>query len=308
MKPFIPDKLPLKKINWEKFVHLIGNARVEVAHFNGMLESMPNPEVLLSPLTTQEAVLSSKIEGTRATLQEVLEYEADPKQRTEKYNDIQEILNYRKAMNFAVKELNAIPLSSRLIKGMHDILLNSVRGQNQDRGNFRRIQVHIGPDNKIENASYVPPIAGDISEHMSNLDEYFHYSEKDPLVQLAIVHAQFEIIHPFNDGNGRVGRILMPIFLYFKKILSSPMFYLSAYFELHREEYYKKLLGISQKGDWESWIEYFLNAVIEQSKENIKKAKAIHELYDIKKDKIVTLTLVCAPKFGHGLPYNSAMG
>ena len=308
MKPFIPQKLPLRKIDWEKFVHLIGKANAEVARFDGLLQSMQDPAVLLSPLTTQEAVLSSKIEGTRATLQEVLEFEADPKQKTEKYNDIQEILNYRRAMSYAIEELERIPLSVRLIKGIHGILLDSVRGQNRDRGNFRTIQVHIGPDNNIEHASYVPPIASEVPEHMSNLDKYFHYDEKDYLVQLAIVHAQFEIIHPFIDGNGRVGRILMPIFLYHKKVLSSPMLYLSAYFETHREEYYKRLSGVSKNNDWENWIEYFLDAVIKQSRENIKKAKAIHELYNIKKDKIVDLThsqfaikaldfLFCSPIF-----------
>ncbi len=290
MNPHNPQQLPLQKLNWEEFVHLIGKANAEVARFDGLLQSMPNPAVLLSPLTTQEAVLSSRIEGTKATLQEVLEYEADPKKETEKYHDIQEILNYRKAMGYAVKELANISLTTRLIKGIHNILLDSVRGKDKYRGNFRRIQVHIGKSHKIEEAIYIPPLYKDVPDLMSNLEKYFHFDDKDYLVQLAIVHAQFEIIHPFEDGNGRVGRILMPIFLYFKKVLSSPMFYLSAYFESHRDEYYQKLLGISKDGDWESWIEYFLNAVVIQSKENIGKAKAIHRLYDIKKEKIVDLT------------------
>lgn len=290
INPHKPELLPLQKLNWEKFVHLIGKANAEVARFDGLLQTMPNPAVLLSPLTTQEAVLSSKIEGTKATLQEVLEFEADPKKETEKYHDIQEILNYRKAMGYAVKELINISLSSRLIKGIHNILLDSVRGKNKYRGNFRRIQVHIGKSHKIEEAIYIPPVCKDVPDLIFNLEKYFHFNDKDYLVQLAIVHAQFEIIHPFEDGNGRVGRILMPIFLYFKKVLSSPMFYLSAYFESHRDEYYQKLLGISQDGNWEDWIEYFLNAVIIQSRENVNKAKAIHQLYDIKKEKIVGLT------------------
>jgi Fic family protein len=290
MKPFIPHKLPLEKLNWEKFVHLIGKANAEVARFDGLLQSMPNPAVLLSPLSTQEAVLSSRIEGTQATIQEVLEFEADPKQKTKKYDDIQEVLNYRRAMGYAVKEMKHIPLSSRLVKGIHAILLSSVRGENKDRGNFRKIQVHIGKSNKIEEATYIPPAPQNVPEFMSNLEKYFHYDEKDALTQLAIIHAQFEIIHPFMDGNGRVGRILMPIFLYDKGILSSPMFYLSAYFESHRTEYYKRLLNISKENNWESWIDYFLNAVTEQSKINIEKAKAIHKLYDDKKNKIVELT------------------
>lgn len=290
MKPYIPKKLPIEKINWEKFVHLIGGANAEVARFDGLLQSMPNPAVLLSPLTTQEAVLSSKIEGTKATLQEVLEYEARPKKETEKYHDIQEILNYRKATSYAIKNMDKLSLSVRLIKEVHKILLDSVRGQSKDRGNFRRIQVHIGKSNKIEEATYVPPTVQDLPELMSNLEKYIHAKEKDSLVQLAIIHAQFEMIHPFMDGNGRLGRIIMPLFLYHKKVLASPMFYLSAYFEAHREEYYKRLLYVSKENDWEGWIEYFLEAIIVQSKKNIEKAKAIHKLYDVKKDRIVNLT------------------
>ncbi len=308
MKPYVPNKLPLEKINWEKFVHLIGSANAETARFDGLLQSMLNPAVLLSPLTTQEAVLSSKIEGTKATLQEVLEYEAQPEKETEKYHDIQEILNYRRATSHAIENMNKLSLSTRLIKEVHSILLDSVRGQGHDRGNFRKLQVHIGKSHNIEEATYVPPIASEVPEFMSNLEKYIHSEEKDYLVQLAIVHAQFEMIHPFMDGNGRVGRIIMPLFLYHKKILSSPMFYLSAYFEAHREEYYKRLLYVSKENDWESWIEYFLNAIIAQSRINIDKARAIHKLYDAKKERIVNLThsqyatktldyLFCSPVF-----------
>ncbi|MAG44336.1 cell filamentation protein Fic [bacterium] len=290
MKPYLPLKLPIQKMDWVKFIQLIGRANAEVARFDGLLQSMPNPAVLLSPLTTQEAVLSSKIEGTKATLQDVLKYEANPKEKTEKYHDIQEILNYRKAMVYALKELKNISFTNRLIRGIHSILLDGVRGQGRDRGNFRKMQVHIGKSVDIKKATYIPPIPQDVPKLMSNLEKYIHADDKDFLVQLAIVHAQFEIIHPFWDGNGRVGRIIMPIFLYFKKVLSSPMFYLSAYFETNREAYYQKLLLISQDNDWEGWVIYFLNAVIIQSKENINKAKSIHKLYDIKKDKIAETT------------------
>lgn len=291
MKPFIPHPLPLKKLDWTQFVHLIGRANAEVARFDGLLQSMPNPAVLLSPLTTQEAVLSSKIEGTQATLEEVLEFEADPKKRTEKYDDIQEILNYRRAMRFSVKELDKKPLCLSLLKSIHSILLDSVRGKNRDPGNFRNSQVYIGkPGAGLEGATYIPPEPQRILDDLSNLEKYIHSEEKDILVQLAIVHAQFEVIHPFLDGNGRMGRILMPLFLYSKKALSSPMLYLSAYFERNRENYYERLSGISKENDWENWIIYFLNAVIEQSQNNIKKAKSIHELYDSKKIKIVDLT------------------
>ncbi len=290
MKPFEPEKLPVK-LDWNKFVHLIGKANAEVARFDGLLQSIPNPAVLLSPLTTQEAVLSSKIEGTQASLEEVLEYEADPKMKTEKFGDIQEVINYRKALTFAVSEMKKLPLSLRLIRGTHQILLSGVRGQNKNPGNFRSTQNWIGPiGSKIENASFVPPSPEKIVDCLSNLEKYIHSSEKDFMVQLAIIHAQFEMIHPFNDGNGRLGRILIPLFLYDKKVLLSPAFYLSQYLEADRATYYRKLRSVSQNQDWEGWIEYFLTAVIEQAKVNIKKAKAIHELYDAKKIRIESLT------------------
>ena len=325
MKPFGPEKLPVK-LDWNQFVHLIGKANAEVARFDGLLQSIPNPAVLLSPLTIQEAVLSSKIEGTQASVEEVLEYEADPKMKTEKFGDIQEVLNYREALAFAVREMKKLPLSLRLIRGMHRILLSGVRGQNKNPGNFRSTQNWIGPiGSKIENASFVPPSPEKITDSLANLEKYIHSTEKDFVVQLAIVHAQFEMIHPFNDGNGRLGRILVPLFLYDKKVLSSPIFYLSQYLEADRENYYRNLRTVSQNHDWEGWIEYFLTAVIEQAKVNIQKAKAIHQLYDLKKIKIETLTnsrfaiktldfLFCYPFFSStqfikesGIPRRSAI-
>lgn len=291
MQPFIPHNLPLTNLNWNSFVHLIGKANAEVARFDGLLQSMPNPAVLLSPLTTQEAVLSSKIEGTQATFEEILEFEANPDKKNEKYEDIQEVLNYRKAMHVAINQLKEIPFCLRLLKEIHKVLLEGVRGANKDKGNFRKSQVFIGkPGTNIEEATYIPPSPQNVENFLSNLEKYFHFDDKDSLVQLAIIHAQFEIIHPFLDGNGRVGRILMPLFLYNKNLLSSPMLYLSAYFERNRENYYKTLLRISSKSDWESWINFFLTAIIEQSKINIQKAKSIHELYEFKKNRITELT------------------
>jgi Fic family protein len=290
MKPFNPHTLPLEKLDWTSFVHLIGKAHSEVARFDGFLQSIPNASVLLSPLTTNEAVLSSKIEGTQATLEEVLEFEANPQKKTEKYEDIQEIINYRKALIYATEQLDKIPLSSRLIKEIHKILLSGVRGESKDRGNFRTGQVHIGKNGLgVEGATFIPPGPQIIADSFSNLEKYFHLDEKDPLVQLAIIHAQFEIIHPFWDGNGRTGRIIMPLFLYYKKVLSSPMFYLSEYFEVNRDEYYERLNQISKSNDWEGWIAYFLKATAEQSRKNIEKAQKILDLYNTKKEKVINI-------------------
>ncbi|HAI98802.1 TPA: cell filamentation protein Fic [Candidatus Peribacteria bacterium] len=291
MKPFDPKHLPLTELQWERFVHLIGPANAEVARFDGLLQSLPNPQVLLSPLETNEAVLSSKIEGTEASLEDVLRFEAEPERENKKGGDIDLILNYRRAMRHSIQNMENISLSGRLIKEAHAILLENVRGHNADRGNFRRSQVHIGrPGRPIEEAFYIPPPPQEVESYFSNLEKYIHGDEKDKLVQLAIIHAQFELIHPFADGNGRVGRMLMPLFLSFKGVLSSPMFYISEYFESHRREYYDGLLGISQHDDWNGWISYFLRAVIEQSKMNIQKARAIHQLYDKKKERLRALT------------------
>lgn len=289
--PFIPPKLPLDTLDWVSYISLIGDARDRLSKFDGLLQGIPNPNVLLSPLTTQEAVVSSKIEGTQATLEEVLEYEADPKQLDEKKDDILEVLNYRKAMFYAIAEMQKRPLTEGLLRDVHKILLDNVRSHTKRIGKYRDWQVFIGREGTtIEEASYVPPEPQNIEGLMSNLERYFHYQEKDPLVQLAIIHAQFEMIHPFGDGNGRLGRIIMPIFLHFKGVLSTPMFYLSGYFEKHRDAYYSKLNNISAKEDWDGWIIYFLNAVKEQSELNISKAKAIMSLYSQKKEEIKETT------------------
>ena len=171
------------------------------------------------------------------------------------------------------------------------MLLDSVRGRSKTRGEFRKVQNWIGKlGATIEQATYIPPSPERLMEFLSNLEEYIHYEEKDSLVQLAIIHAQFEIIHPFLDGNGRLGRILIPLFLFEKKMLSSPMFYISAYLEAHRDIYYEKLHGITQNNNWEEWITFFLTAVIEQSKTNTQKARAMLELYEEMKKEITLIT------------------
>lgn len=288
---YTPQNLPIKNLKWESFFHLVGSANAGVARFDGLLQTIPNPSVLLSPLMTHEAVLSSRIEGTQATLKEVLEFEASPQRETKKYEDIQEVINYRKALSAAIDEVEKFSFSTRVIKKAHEILLQGVRGTNKDRGNFRRQQVFIGkPGALIEQAIYIPPSAEKIPDLISNLVKYIHCDDKDLLIQLAIIHAQFEMIHPFIDGNGRVGRMLLPLFLYFKKAISYPSFYLSEYLESRRGQYYEALLDISKNNNWEGWISFFLQAVIEQSKENILKAKKIISLYEQKKQRITELT------------------
>jgi len=218
MKPFIPDKLPLESINWESHVPLIGQANAALDRYDGMLQGIPNPGVFLSPLTTQEAVLSSKIEGTLvSSMEEVLEFEASPREPVEpsKKTDIQEIINYRTAMWKAMESIEERPLCLNLVKDLHGILLDSVRGRDKALGEFRRTQNYIAPPGSpIEQATYVPPSPELLPAVLDNWEKYMHFAEKDVLVHLAIVKAQFEIIHPFLDGNGRLGRMLIPLFLF----------------------------------------------------------------------------------------------
>jgi Fic family protein len=293
MEPYVPDNLPLDSIDWAAHVSLIGQANAALARYDGMLQSIVNPAVFLAPLTTQEAVLSSRIEGTQASMEEVLEYEADPREAVEpaKSADIQEIINYRKAMGQAVASLEERPLCLNLIKELHAVLMDSVRGRNKSPGQFRRTQNYIGPQGvPIEQATFVPPAPERLPQSLDNWEKYVHFDEKDGLVQLAVVKAQFEIIHPFLDGNGRVGRMLVPLFLFTKKLLSSPMFYLSAYFEADRDAYITRLQAISREHDWNGWIQFFLTAVVKQAAINTDRVRGMLGLYENMKSRIVEIT------------------
>jgi len=294
VKSYNPEKLPISDLNWEEFLPEIGRANRALARYDGTVEAMINPRLLLSPLTTQEAVLSSRIEGTQATLEEVMELEAEGKGKTpetETEKDVQEIVNYRNALGEAVEELQNRPISLNVIKEIHSVLLNSVRGQYKRRGEFRKKQNWIGsPSGSREDATYVPPEPEQVLDLMTNLEKYIHQEEKDELVQLAIIHAQFELIHPFLDGNGRVGRILVPLFLYEKEILHEPMFYVSSYLEKNRERYYAHLENISKNNDWNRWVGFFLEAITEQANSNREKATAVLDLYEDMKEEVREVT------------------
>jgi Fic family protein len=250
--------------------------------------------MLLSPLTAQEAVLSSRIEGTQATLGEVLEFEAQGElsdESTPKKADIREVLNYRAALNEATRLLAELPLSQRLIRQTHSVLMQGVRGRNKDPGEYRRIANWIGPAGcPIEEARFVPCPADKLPKAMDAWEQYLHAEAPDRLAQLAVVHAEFEAIHPFLDGNGRLGRLTVPLFLYANGLLSRPNFYLSDYLESHRDEYYERLLAVSRDDDWTGWIEFFLKALIAQAQANQTKAQAIHALYRDRKDWITDVT------------------
>ena len=235
MTPYKPDKLPLTDLDYQRLLPLVGQANAALARYDGLLQGIPNPSVMLSPLTTQEAVLSSKIEGTQATVDEVLEQEAGLLKEGEKYKDIQEISNYREALYSAREYLKDYPIRLGFVRELHRILLDSVRGQDKTPGEFRKDQNWIGKYGcTIEQAKFVPPNPLQLQDFLQDWECYLNSDDIDFLLQTAVVHAQFEIIHPFKDGNGRIGRILIPLFLYQKKVLSQPMFYLSEYLESHQ--------------------------------------------------------------------------
>jgi Fic family protein len=285
--PHVPDQLPLDYLDWTKFISLIGRANAELARYDATLQAIVNPQVLLSPLTTQEAVLSSKIEGTQTSLEEVLQYDASQEVSPERQSDMHEVLNYRRAMREAIEYMKDRPVCLDLVLKIQGTLLEGVRGQELGRGQLRKSQNWIGsPSSSVETAKFVPPDPVTLPSHISNWENYIHHDEKDRLVQLAIIHAQFEILHPFNDGNGRVGRMILPLVLYGYGMLSSPMFYLSGYLEKNRETYYDRLHQITKSGQWDDWVLFFLTAITEQAKENSQKAQAILHLYERMKTRV----------------------
>lgn len=291
-KPCIPESLPITSLNYGKYLRLVGQANAELARFDGLLQTIVTPAILLSPLSTNEAVLSSKIEGTQATLQDVLSFEAKPDIKNTKYEEIFEILNYRKAMSFAFDWLaEKRPINLNMLKQAHKILLTDVRGKNKTPGEFRTTQNWIGSHGtNIGDARFVPPSPFIIQDYLENFEQYIVYDEIDPLVQLAIIHAQFEIIHPFNDGNGRVGRMLIPLFLFQKGMIASPMFYISEYLEENRKKYVNELLYITDNKNWDNWVIFFLEAIREQAKRNTQKTKAILNLYEDMKKNVQEIT------------------
>lgn len=287
-------KFPPADLEWSRLIPLLGPASAALARYDALLLAIPNAAVLLSPLTTQEAVLSSRIEGTQATMGEVLQYEAAGPQGAlspDKQADIEEVLNYRRAMRQAVELMRKLPLCNRLVKVLHETLVSGVRGHDKARGKFRVGANYIGiPGRPIEEARFIPIAPEQVEDGMNLWEKFVHSNAPDTLVQLAIVHAEFESLHPFLDGNGRIGRMLIPLFLFERKLLREPMFYLSEYLEANRQEYYDRLLAVSRDDDWTGWCEFFLTALAKQAEENHAKAVAILNLYQKKRDWITELT------------------
>lgn len=277
--------LPPKNVDYSVLLSDLGEARASIGQLEG---SLANPrvkrELLVTPFMTKEAVQSSAIEGTVASLEDVMRYEASHKalESEELRNDAQEIINYRKALDAAMEELQQRAIGENLLKKSHFVLMDSVRGQGKRRGEFRRGPVWVGKKGApIEEATYVPPKAEDVRPLMKNWEEYINSrDETDPTIQIAIAHYQFEAIHPFMDGNGRVGRMVIPLFLCERGLLSAPVLYVSEYFEAARDEYLDALRAVDNEGNWVKWIKFFLRAATVQAGRTLNTLLDVEELYE----------------------------
>lgn len=279
---FLPPELPpeLPAPDWA-FTNRLMQAERAVSELKGLAATLPNPYLLANAFARREATLSSQIEGTQSGLRELLLFEVG--EIAAQKTDAREIANYIHAMEHGLERIKEIPLCLNIMLEMHRMLLEGqVRGSDQAPGRWREDKVWIGPYNcDIRDATYVPPPAPEAKESMRALENYIHAESPLPfLVRLALVHYQFEAIHPFRDGNGRIGRLLIPLMLCERGFLEQPLLYLSAFFERNRHEYYDLLLAVSQRGDWMKWIDFFLHGVAEQGQDGVKRARTLLALRD----------------------------
>lgn len=276
---FIPDPLPDKWTIPRSMWQTIVEAHRELARLDGIGRHMPNFELLLRPLQQREAIRSSSLEGTYATPEQLLLFEIDPKEPKsikDPANAWKEVFNYGRALRIGQKLLSELPISLRFIRELHKILLSGVRGVERNPGNFRKSQVHIGSDRR-----FVPPPANDAKDCLNELERYIHQkSTIDPLIFCFMAHYQFETIHPFLDGNGRVGRLLLSLMIYEKCELTSPWLYLSGYFDRYKDEYINGLFRVSTHGDWENWITFCLRGTVAASKDAISRFDRLVKLRD----------------------------
>ncbi|MCJ7483396.1 MAG: Fic family protein [Thermodesulfovibrionales bacterium] len=279
-KAFVPEKLPPgPPLRIEGALqNLLSQADIALARLDGMGYFLPNADLFIAMYVKKEALFSSQIEGTQASLEDIFEYESGDK--PENINDVAEVINYIGALNYGIDRLKTLPMSLRLIKEIHGVLMQGTRGGNKTPGEFRKTQNWIGPPGStLKDARYIPPPPQDVLKAMGDLEQYIHKGRKLPvLIDCGLVHYQFESIHPFLDGNGRVGRLLITFYLYFREVLHRPLLYLSYYFKKNRQEYYDRLNMVRDKGDYEQWIAFFLKGVVETADSAVETARKILEL------------------------------
>ena len=250
-----------------------------LGQLSGVGVILPNPHLLIGPFSRREAVSSSRIEGTEASLSDLFFFEAAPSMKP-RVGDVREVHNYVTALEYGLSRHRELPISLRLLREMHERLMEGVRGENKTPGEFRRTQNWIGsPGCSLEEATFVPPPTAEMHEALHLFENYLHArTVLPPLVRLAVIHYQFEVIHPFLDGNGRIGRLLIALLLCVENLLPQPLLYLSSYFEHHRTEYYDHLLQVSQLRRWNEWIRFFLRGVAEQATDAVTRAHRVLEL------------------------------
>lgn len=286
-RAFIPKPLPVDPplvIDQGLWTKLSAGDRA-LGRLDGATEVLPNPNLFVAMFARREAVLSSQIEGTQASLVDVLEYEADAARKGLR-SDVAEVVNHVRAMNHGLERLESLPVSLRLIREIHEELLANVRGGRRSPGEFRRTQNWIGrPGCTLTEAAFVPPPPHEMMAALSDLEAFLHADVDLPaLVNVGLVHAQFETIHPFIDGNGRVGRLLITFLLCQRKILRQPLLYLSLYLTRHKPEYYERLMAIRDYGDWEGWLKFFLQGVAEVANQATDTARRILQLREEHRD------------------------
>jgi Fic family protein len=277
---FVPAPLP-PAIDWTpRLLRTLSAADRTLGHLAAEGARLPNPHLLIRPFVRREAVLSSRIEGTEATLGELLAAEAGATVERSP-EDLREVASYVAALEHGIARLSHLPLSLRLVRELHAKLLTGARGGRAAAGEFRRTQNWIGPPGSpLRRASFVPPPPNEVAPALHAWEQFLHDRSLPPLVQIALAHYQFEAIHPFLDGNGRVGRLLITLFLVERDLLPAPLLYLSAWFEGSRDAYYRHLRGVSERGAWEPWLLYFLEGVAHQGKDALTRAARVERLLE----------------------------
>lgn len=278
---FIPELLPVTIEYDSKIIKKIEQANNLLGNLSGLIKNLPNPDLFIKPHIKKEAVLSSKIEGTRTSLSDLFKSDLDNKQT----EDLKEVQNYLSALDFGINKIKDNKIDLPLILNLNKILLTEVRGHNKEPGRIRTLQNWIGEyDTSIEKSTYTPPNPESVLELLENLTEYINdYLDTPDIVKSAVIHYQFEAIHPFCDGNGRVGRLLIILYLCKTKLLDVPVLPISEYFEQRKSKYYELLLNVSKKSELNNWINFYLTAVIDQTQETIIK---LNKLLEYRKQKI----------------------
>jgi Fic family protein len=277
---FVPNPLP-PQLRWDAdLITLLSAADRALGRLSGIGQTLPNPHLLIAPFVRREAVLSSRIEGTQSSISQLYLFEVERTVEKEA-PDVREVANYVRALEYGLERLASLPVSLRLIRELHERLLEDVRGKDDRPGEFRRDQNWIGaPGCNPGDATYVPPPPNEMADALHHFEAYLHdRSDMPPLVRVSLVHYQFEAIHPFRDGNGRIGRLLITLLLCAEDVLVQPLLYLSAFFERHREEYYSRLLAVSQKSHWRQWVSFFLRGIVDQAADAAQRGRRLLDLH-----------------------------